>query len=245
MSLVRESYRYLKRMTHILQGTEVCQRVQVKQSSVLLGNSRACWRISTSELSRDTIVYSIGVGEDISFELELIRRFGVRVYAFDPTPRSIKWLEGQVVPEQFSFYPYGLAEYDGNCAFHPPANPSFVSHTILSRQGAGTTAVELPVHRLPTIMQMLKHERVDVLKMDIEGAEYGVLKDILQSGIRPGQLLAEFHHRWPEIGIEKTRHAISELNSLGYKIFTISSSGEEYGFLNCGASPRAGGTVGL
>jgi FkbM family methyltransferase len=235
MNLVRESYQRVKRLAHAVQGTDIWQGVQVKQGSILLGNNKACWRISASELLADTIVYSIGVGEDISFELELIRQFGVHVYAFDPTPRSVGWLKSQLLPERFNFHPYGLADYDGNCTFHPPANPFYVSHTMLPRRGVETAAIELPVYRLSTIMRSLKHDRVDVLKMDIEGAEYRVLKDILDSGIRPSQLLVEFHHRWPEIGIEKTRLAISELNSLGYKIFTISPSGEEYGFLNCGA----------
>ena len=234
VSLARRSVQRAKRLAHALQGTDIWQGIQVKQGSILLGNSKACWRISTSDLLAKTIVYSIGVGEDISFELELIRLFGVRVYAFDPTPRSVRWLSSQLLPEQFNFHPYGLADYDGNCTFHPPANPSYVSHTMLHRRGVETAAIELPVYRLSTIMRSLTHDRVDILKMDIDGAEYGVLKDILDSGIRPGQLLVEFHHRWPEIGIEKTRRAISELNSFGYKIFSISPSGEEYGFLSCG-----------
>ena len=44
------------------------------------------------------------------------------------------------------------------------------------------------------MMRDLGHDHLDVLKMDIEGAEYAVLDDMLQSDILPDQLLVEFHH---------------------------------------------------
>jgi len=83
-------------------------------------------------------------------------------------------------------------------------------------------------------MKMLGNTAIDVLKMDIEGAEYEVLWDLLGCGIRPRQILVEFHHRWPELGIERTRRAVRELNQAGYLIFNVSASGEEYSFkLSC------------
>jgi hypothetical protein len=44
------------------------------------------------------------------------------------------------------------------------------------------------------------------------------------------QLLVEFHHRWPEIGLLKTRNTVDQLNSAGFRIFDISPSGEEFSF---------------
>jgi hypothetical protein len=44
------------------------------------------------------------------------------------------------------------------------------------------------------------------------------------------QLLVEFHHRWPHIGVAKTKRAIQELNAAGYRIFNVSPGGEEYSF---------------
>ena len=95
------------------------------------------------------------------------------------------------------------------------------------------------MHRLGTIMKKLGHASVDLLKMDIEGAEYDVLTDMLTQRIPVKQLLVEFHHRWPEVGIEKTRHAIRSLNEAGYRIFNVSPSGEEYSFLRTQVSRGA------
>ena len=92
-------------------------------------------------------------------------------------------------------------------------------------------AILAPVHRLTTIMERLGHDHIDLLKMDIEGAEYGVIADLLSCNIRVNQLLVEFHHRWPEVGVNKTKHAIRQLNERGHWIFNTSPTGEEYGFL--------------
>jgi hypothetical protein len=91
-------------------------------------------------------------------------------------------------------------------------------------------AIEVPVSRLPTILGSLGHEKIHLLKMDIEGAEYEVLANMLASGIQVDQLLIEFHHRWPEVGVEKTRRVLHDLKLSGYRIFHISPSGEEYSF---------------
>jgi sensor c-di-GMP phosphodiesterase-like protein len=69
------------------------------------------------------------------------------------------------------------------------------------------------------------------MKMDIEGTEYEVLDGLLSSSIKPTQLLVEFHHRFPGIGLEKTADIIERLRGAGYKIFAISEIGREVSFL--------------
>jgi FkbM family methyltransferase len=227
---LRSSCRNLRRAVRVLRGQDLWQGAQIECEKIWLGNEGACWCICPEELSASSAVYSFGVGEDISFDLELIRRFGVWVYAFDPTPRSIAWVHEQKLPTKFSFRPFGLAATDGNCAFLPPENPTHVSHTIVQRKSS-QRAIEAPMHRLGTIMKMLGHSQIDLLKMDIEGAEYGVLEDMLACRIDVKQLLVEFHHRWPQIGVNKTKQAIRALNAAGCRIFSVSPSGEEYSFL--------------
>jgi FkbM family methyltransferase len=227
--ILRGSYRKLKRMAHFLRGQDLWRYRRIQCKKVWLGNEGACWCVCPDNLSASSVVYSFGVGEDVSFDLELIRRFHVQLHAFDPTPRSIEWIRRQTLPTEFVFHECGLADFDGSCGFLPPRNPGHVSHTILQRDSPWP-AVELPVQRLVTTMRNLGHDRIDLLKMDVEGAEYGVLADLLSSGVRVGQLLVEFHHRWPEVGIEKTKKAIQELNRAGYQLFDVSATGEEFSF---------------
>jgi hypothetical protein len=80
-------------------------------------------------------------------------------------------------------------------------------------------------------MSKLNHDHIDLLKMDIEGAEYAVLADILNSGIKIKQLLIEFHHRFGNVSLQQTKDAIQLLNNHNFQTFYIAPSGDEYCFI--------------
>jgi FkbM family methyltransferase len=233
MTLLQAPFRTAKRIARIVAGRDIYVRRQLDCGVVYLGNAGACWPVCPEALPDRPLVYSFGVGEDVSFDLEMIRRFHATVHTFDPTPRSVAWIANQQLPRSFHFHPYGIADRDGACRFLPPANPAHVSHTTVMRKSA-SPPLELPVKRMRSFLAELQHSRIDLLKMDIEGAEYSVIDDLVGSGIVIRQLLVEFHHRWKEVGLSKTRKAVRKLNAAGYRIFAVSPNGEEYGFLGSG-----------
>jgi FkbM family methyltransferase len=200
--------------------------VEVDAPSVFLGTEYGGYEILPELMSSEAVVYSVGLGEDISFDLGMIERFGCSVHGFDPTPRSLAWLEQQALPRGFRVHPFGLADFDGVARFAPPANPAYVSHSVLP--GHGGDRVELPVKRLGTVMKELGHERLDVLKIDIEGAEYAVLDDLLASGLLPKQLLVEFHHGMGGVALETTEASLDRLHDAGYRVFDARTTGREF-----------------
>jgi FkbM family methyltransferase len=240
MSLIKNQVRYAKRLIRVMQGTDLLVPVQMKCPKVTLGNEQASWCVCPRDLSAQSVIYSFGVGQDVSFDLALIQRLGAHIHAFDPTPRSIRWLRTQTLPRSFVFHDYGVADYDGLASFSPPQNPCHVSYSMIAHQRAEALA-EGRVYRLGTIMQMLGHTKIDLLKMDIEGAEYDVLRDLVSGSICVDQILVEFHHRWPDLGVQKTKDAVRDLNRMGYKTFHISPSGEEFSFRKVGSGPAESG----
>ena len=60
------------------------------------GSGYGGWDVIIDSLSQNSVVYSFGVGEDASFDIDLIKEFGLKVFAFDPTPKSIKWVKDQI-----------------------------------------------------------------------------------------------------------------------------------------------------
>lgn len=200
--------------------------VELDAGWVFLGTEYGGYAVLPERLGPESIVYSVGLGEDISFDLSLIERFGCRVYGFDPTPRSIEWLASQALPDSFELHRYGLADFDGVARFAPPQNPAHVSHTLLETETAG--AVEFPVKRLSTVLAELGHQRLDVLKLDIEGAEYGVLEEMFELGVFPGQLLVEFHHGMHGISLARTEMMLDRLLSAGYRVFEARDTGREF-----------------
>ena len=60
-----------------------------------------------------------------------------------------------------------------------------------------TQIVSAPVNTLSNFMQERQHEYLDVFKLDIEGAEYEVLEDLIEHDFLPfTQLLIEYHQRF-------------------------------------------------
>jgi FkbM family methyltransferase len=218
-----------KRLIKFLAGSDVWSTPEVNVASVRLGSTYGGWTICTEAgLGPDSVIYSVGVGEDISFDLGLIQKFGCTVLAFDPTPRSIDWLKTQDLPQQFQFFPWGLGETDGLASFAAPTNARHVSYSSAALKGR---TVQCEVYRLSTLMRKVGHEKIDLLKMDIEGSEYVVIEDILTDNVRPRQLLTEFHHGMYGIARAKTAIALQRLNTMGYRIFSISPNGREYSFV--------------
>ncbi len=215
-------------------GRDYYQFRQVKRPRVNYGNRFADWTFCPDKLDEHSVIYSFGVGEDASFDLKLIDHYQLQVFGFDPSPRSIEWVARQNLSEKFHFFPYGLAASDGTITFSEPSEANLHSLKISDPEEGGEAGLKihkLPVHRLATVMEKLGHDRIDILKMDIEGAEYEVIEDILSSPVPISQILIEFHHRFSDIGIGKTRSAVSRLNEAGYRIFNVSASGEEISFI--------------
>ncbi len=229
--IVESIARKTKKLGNVLIGRDFFAKIDHKCQKVRFGSQYGGWDIVVDPINEKSIVYSFGIGEDASFDINLIERFGLVIQAFDPTPKSIDWVNKQGLPAKFIFHKYGIANFDTDISFNPPENPEYVSHTILSRPKTENKSIVVLVKRLTTIMNELGHKRIDILKMDIEGAEYRVIDDIEKSGILPQQILVEFHHRFPNITIKMTKDAIEKLKKMGYGLFSISNTSKEFCFI--------------
>ena len=49
----------------------------------------------------DAIVYSFGIGEDISFSEDMLNCFNCSIYAYDPTPKSISYVRKHSISSTF------------------------------------------------------------------------------------------------------------------------------------------------
>ena len=235
MQKLRTAVHTIKRLGRYSVGREVFYRRDLSCAFEVLGSYGAQFAICPELISHDSVVYSCGIGTDVSFDLEIIHRFGAEVHAFDPTPRSLEWLKMQQLPGRFRVHEYGLADHDGSTSFALPNSPLHVSHSMVLGRSHQKATISAPVRRIASIMKELGHTRIDLLKMDIEGAEYDVIDDLVTGSVPVRQLCVEFHHRWPEIGAGKTRNAIDRLRAAGYRIFHSADTGEEYSFVGLGA----------
>lgn len=197
-----------------------------------IGTRHFKWSVCTPFIRPESVVYSFGIGTDVSFDLGIIERFGLKVHAFDPTPASIEWVKEHHQRPDLVVYPYGLADFNGFRTFYPPDNPAHISHTIVPKSTHASPAFEAEFKTLDVVMKELGHENVDVLKMDIEGSEYGVVTDLIKKKLFPKQLLVEYHHdMYPGLTRKNTLDSIQELHRAGYKLFHISPTLREFHFI--------------
>ena len=212
-----------------------------------LGSPFAGWYVPMDLINSDSKCYCFGCGEDISFDLALIKRFGCQVFSFDPTPRSIQHVHNlidnaqQGIPtsinnqsdffytvttkqlERLKFYEYGVWNENNILKFYAPKNETNVSHSLVNLQGT-STYFEARCFTVGTIMEMLKHDSVDVIKLDIEGAEYNVIESFLEAKIRPTVVLVEFDEGYSPIdkdAISRITNTIDMLNENNYIISKI------------------------
>ncbi len=225
-------YRRAKLFAKRATGKELWLRPETKCRVQSYGD----WMLCPDGLESGGIAYSLGVGREIGLDLALVRDFGLKVHAFDPTPGTDAWLDGQDLADGFSFHPWAVAESDGSLTLYPrvkrDGTRSETMYTLVAEDSSRDHGIDVPALTFPTIMARLGHDAVSLLKMDIEGAEYEVLDGLLASSVRPNQLLVEFHHRFAGIGKEKTAAMIQRLRKVGYRIFAISITGREVSFIN-------------
>ncbi|WP_430813558.1 FkbM family methyltransferase [Carboxylicivirga sp. RSCT41] len=203
----------------------------VKEVSFYGDTDDGGWPLWDEHVDSGSIVYSFGVGTNISWEETIIKHFGLTVFSFDPNPMSISWLNDKAVSARLRHHEIALGWKDSKELFF--LNRENIAGCGLVKSSEHREQIEVQCLTLSSIMKQLGHASIDVLKIDIEGAEYEVIDNILDSSVAIGQLLVEFHHRSKgDYTIKDTKKLVNRLKAAGYKLFWFSERGRELAFLN-------------
>jgi FkbM family methyltransferase len=182
-----------------------------------IGSSYGGWFVPVDLIKANWICYLGGVGEDITFDLGLIERFNCQVFAFDPTPRAIRHVEEIGSVENFHFLALGLWSSSEELRFYVPKDPSHVSHSVTNLQDTEDYFVA-KCDSVDGIMTNLGHQKLDLLKLDIEGAEHKVTASFLQKNIFPKVICIEFDQPDTIFRMLKTH---IRLHNKGYKLLYV------------------------
>jgi len=181
---------------------------------VELGSSYGGWKIPDGVVDDTWLCYCVGVGADVTFDAELIDRYGAHVRAFEPVPKYVETARVALGHASgFSIHQAALALEDGPLRMgvtHDPQSASVSSAGLYDAR----SFVELPGRTLESLMHELGDERVDLLKVDIEGAEYDVLPslDLRAAGVK--LFATQLHHTGT---VREARGLIANLRDQGYE----------------------------
>ncbi len=209
-----------------------------------VGTGYGGWFVPTNLLSRQSLCYGVGAGEDISFEVELINKYGCEVHCFDPTLRAERHVEQlrrntiNGIPTSINdavdvcytlapgcltrlhFHALGLWSQDRTMRFYAPANPDHVSHSIVNLQHT-TEYFEADCRTLQTVMQTLGHSDLSLLKLDVEGAEYEILASLVDGHVRPVVLCVEFDEGYNPLDdgyLRRILNMVARVKAGGYQL---------------------------
>jgi FkbM family methyltransferase len=179
------------------------------------------------DLSPDSVVVDGGCSYEADFSVHMMRQHGVRAFGVDPTRKhgdALRQLERQH-GGRFTHVPCAIAAADGVLTFHESRTNESGSllddHVNVTHDP--TTSYEVEAVTLRSLLTRLGVDSVDILKLDLEGAEYALLEAMTPEQLRPfRQVFVEFHHHAvPHFSEADTRRIVASISGLGFHAFSL------------------------
>jgi FkbM family methyltransferase len=179
------------------------------------------------DLSPTSVVIDGGCSYQADFSVLLMRRYGVRAFGVDPTRKHSAALRELEVQHQgrFVHVPCAIAANDGVLTFTKSRTNESGSllpdHVNVVHDE--TTTYDVKAVALPSLLEQIGVETVDLLKLDLEGAEYELLGSVTNEQLRPfRQVFVEFHHhavsRFQE---SDTRRIVGRITQFGFNAISL------------------------
>lgn len=179
-----------------------------------LGTSYGGWTVPGELIQPSWVCYCVGAGGDVSFDLELIRRYGVEVRTFDAVADYVRLAEEQAADEpRLLARQAAIATSDRSIRMQVTHDPQSRSVSSAGLYESGDF-IQVPGRTLSSLMTELGDERIDLLKLDIEGAEYEVLPTIDLRALGVKIFATQLHHTG---SVREARKLIARLREEGYE----------------------------
>lgn len=178
-----------------------------------LGTTYGGWVIDLDSVNDGDVIIGGGVGEDISFEEELLKHKNVKIIGVDPTEKSNIFLNNKQNPN-IELLRCAI-EKDGvdEITLYKNTNPEYVSDSV-NKNHNSVGSIEYR-QKCISIKTLIEKYNPSLIKIDIEGSEYNVYKECI--GVK--QVCIEFHHHCiTDKTLEDTLNIIKEFEDNGYKV---------------------------
>lgn len=145
-------------------------------------------------LNESSVVFDLG-GYHGDFAAALHERYGCKIFVFEPVPEFFsKCVERFKNAKNITCLNYGLSSHDEWLDISLAENAS----SLVSSQTNGRTA-KVQVRAINDVIRELGLERIDLIKINIEGGEFYVLPALIESGeVRHIQhIQVQFHNFVP------------------------------------------------
>jgi len=196
--LLRGLSRYMKQGDTMiyLDGAKYCIGVRTREIDTLLElrNDRVYDRVREFIPSMGWVVFDIGANVGM-FTVQQARR-GAKVYAFEPNPdvykRLVQTVVANGVTDTVQTFQYALGSTPGIGAFRVPLGMTTLGSVISTVSSDDNIVVRVDITSLDYILPP-DITRIDLLKIDVEGAEVEVLQGAIRTLKIVQRLIIECH----------------------------------------------------
>ena len=184
----------------------------------LYGTQYGGWIVDLDLIPEGSTIISAGIGEDISFDLQLIKSCKCNIVGIDPTHKSHRFIQSQTGLYNFQLIKKALCAVDDDTvAIFKNKRPDYVSESTLPSHESVDNS-DFHMCRTISLGTLFKiYTDISVLKLDIEGSEYDVLLNLVEIPKTVKQLCVEFHHFCCSKTVADTLKVIRHLRTLGFK----------------------------
>src|SRR5258708_15578088 len=180
-------------------------------------------------LRRDSTVIDLGANIG-TFSRLMSQKYGCVCYAVEPNPDCFARLGDMTRVKPFNL---AIADRDGTMSFYVAANSEASSFV---RTGDDDREIQVPTARLDAFVEQQGIGTIDLLKVDIEGAEVPVLDSLPDAFLRSiGQIAIEFHDFCGLLARKDVARLEQRLESLGFRSINFSKGShghEDHLFVN-------------
>ncbi len=168
----------------------------------------------------------VDVGAHVGLFAVRAARLAERVICCEPIEENRQLLEKNLASSGTAnvvITPYAIGGHDGETEIHRSVNQA--GHSLFKLlSGDGTKSNSVPIRRLETLCQEQGIDRIDLLKLDCEGAEYPILLSASDELLgRIDRIVLEYHDMGEDRGEHKIESLVDRLVSVGFRTTVVAS----------------------
>jgi FkbM family methyltransferase len=173
-----------------------------------------------------SVIIDVGCGHEAEFSKHLIEAHNLLAFGIDPTLKHTPFLKilEKTSKGRFRHLALAVTKINGFITFHESRQNE--SGSILSEhinvQNDDIIKYNVESVNLRELVRRIGKKPIDLIKLDLEGAEYELLNEINDEDINPfRQIFVEFHHHCTNHTTLETMQLVRNICSKGFKVFTL------------------------
>lgn len=156
--------------------------------------NKKIYEYKNCKINKDDIVFDVGANIGI-FTRYAANLGAYKIYSFEPEETNAKLFEKNK-PDNCIFFNLGISDIEGRQKLN--IDETIGGHSIIQTNSFGTKTgkTQFPLFtKLDNIIEQENITRIDFLKIDVEGAEFNVMKGLSDKNLnKVNKCVVEYHH---------------------------------------------------